>query len=222
MKNLFFLLGMAILVSCSSPMNNRYSDATLVADLKAIREAEILDSTEISLLAMYFVRAKLLNEPIDGKSYKDILAQAKALKQKQDEEERLEKELAEKARQEAEAKVARLKTALIVTVFDKGYVEYDYQKYITYKFAFENKTNKDITAFTGQLVFTDLFDQEIKTISLTYDNGIQANTITDYSATTDYNQFRDEDQLLKSKSLKQVKLVWKPAKILFADGTVME
>ncbi len=222
MKNLFFLLGMAILVSCSSPMNNRYSDATLETDLKAIREAEILDSTEISLLAMYFVRAKLLNEPIDGKSYKDILAQAKALKQKQDEEARLEKELAEKARQEAEAKMARLKTALIVTVFDKGYVEYDYQKYITYKFAFENKTDKDITAFTGQLVFTDLFDQEIKTISLTYDSGIQANTITDYSATTDYNQFRDEDQLLKSKSLKQVKLVWKPAKILFADGTVME
>ncbi len=32
----------------------------------------------------------------------------------------------------------------------------------------------------------------------------------------------DDDQLLKSKSLKQIKLQWKPEKILFADGTTME
>jgi len=222
MKKLFYLLAIAILASCSSPMNNKYSDATLENDLKAIREANALDSTEINLLAMYFVRAKLLNENIDGKSYNEILAEAKIAKQKQEEEERIQRELAEKAKKEEEARIARLKNALTVTIFDKGYAEYDYQEYITYKFAFENKTDKEITAFTGQIMFTDLFDKEIKSLNLTYDDGVAASSIKNYSATTDYNQFMDEDQLLKSKNLKQIKLVWKPEKILFADGSTLE
>ncbi len=176
----------------------------------------------MNLLATYFIRAKLLNENIDGKTYSEILSEAKIAKQKQDEEDRIQKELAEKAKKEEEARIARLKNALTVTIFDKGYTEYNYQDYITYKFAFENKTEKDITAFTGQITFTDLFDKEIKSISLTYDDGVTAQSIKNYSATTDYNQFMDEDQLLKSKNLKQIKLVWKPEKILFADGSKLE
>ena len=222
MKKLFYLLVIVILASCSSPMNNTYSDATFENDLKAIREANALDSTEMNLLAMYFVRAKLLNESIEGKSYNEILAEAKIAKQKQEEEERIQRELAEKAKKEEEARIARLKNALTVTIFDKGYAEYDYQEYITYKFAFENKTDKEITAFTGQIMFTDLFDKEIKSLNLTYDDGVAASSIKNYSATTDYNQFMNEDQLLKSKNLKQIKLVWKPEKILFADGSTLE
>jgi len=222
MKKLFYLLAIVILASCSSPMNNTYSDSTFESDLKAIREANALDSTEMNLLAMYFVRAKLFNESIEGKSYNEILAEAKVAKQKQEEEERIQRELAEKAKKEEEARIARLKNALTVTIFDKGYVEYDYQEYITYKFAFENKTEKEITAFTGQIMFTDLFDKEIKSLNLTYDDGVAASSIKNYSATTDYNQFMDEDQLLKSKNLKQIKLVWKPEKILFADGSTLE
>ncbi len=222
MKKLFYLLAIVILASCSSPMNNTYSDTTFKSDLKAIREANVLDSTEMNLLAMYFVRAKLLNESIEGKSYNEILAEAKVAKQKQEEEERIQRELAEKAKKEEEARIAQLKNALTVTIFDKGYVEYDYQEYITYKFAFENKTDKEITAFTGQIMFTDLFDKEIKSLNLTYDDGVAASSIKNYSATTDYNQFMDEDQLLKSKNLKQIKLVWKPEKILFADGSTLE
>ena len=222
MKKLYYLFAVIILASFSSPMNNKYSDATLENDLKAIRGANAIDSTEMNLLAMYFVRAKLLNENIEGKSYNEILKEAKIAKQKQEEEERIQRELAEKAKKEEEARIARLKNALTVTIFDKGYAEYDYQEYITYKFAFENKTDKEITAFTGQLIFTDLFDKEIKSLNLTYDDGVAANSIKNYSATTDYNQFMDEDQLLKSKNLKQIKLVWKPEKILFADGTTLE
>jgi len=222
MKKLIYLLAIAILASCSSPMNNKYSDATLESDLKAIRDANSLDSTEINLLAMYFVRAKLLNENIDGKTYNEILAEAKIAKQKQEEEERIQKELAEKARKEEEARIARLKNALTVTIYDKGYDEYNYQEYITYKFAFENKTEKDITAFTGQIMFTDLFDKEIKSLNLTYDDGVKAKSTKNYSATTDYNQFMNDDQLLKSKNLKQIKLVWKPEKILFTDGSTLE
>lgn len=222
MKKLFYLLAIVILASCSSPMNNTYSDATFESDLKAIREANALDSTEMNLLAMYFVRAKLLNESIEGKSYNEILTDAKIAKQKQEEEERIQRELAEKAKKEEEARIARLKNSLTVTIFDKGYAEYDYQEYITYKFAFENKTDKEITAFTGQIIFTDLFDKEIKSLNLTYDDGVAASSIKNYSATTDYNQFMNEDQLLKSKNLKQIKLVWKPEKILFDDGSTLE
>ena len=111
---------------------------------------------------------------------------------------------------------------MIVTVFHKGYHEADYEDYITYKFALQNKTDKDIVAITGTMTFNDLFDKEIKTLRLTYDDGIKANSSVNYSATTDYNQFRDEDELLKSKTLDKIKLVWRPEKIIFKDGTTLE
>ncbi|AUS04957.1 hypothetical protein [Pseudotamlana carrageenivorans] len=222
MKKIFYLAFIAILASCSSPLENKYSDATFENDLKAIKEANALDSTETMLLAGYFMRAKLLKEPLDGKSYSQILEEAKAFKKKQEEEERIQQELAEKAKKEEKERIARLKNALTVTIYDKGFTEYNYQDYITYKFAFENKTDKDITAFTGQMVFLDLFDKEIKSLNLTYDDGVKAKSTTNYSAQTDYNQFMNDDQLLKSKSLKQIKLQWKPEKILFADGTTLQ
>ena len=86
MKKIFYLAFIAILASCSSPLENKYSDATFENDLKAIKEANALDSTETMLLAGYFMRAKLLNEPLDGKSYSQILEEAKAFKKKQEEE----------------------------------------------------------------------------------------------------------------------------------------
>jgi hypothetical protein len=72
------------------------------------------------------------------------------------------------------------------------------------------------------MTFNDLFDKEIKTLSLTYDDGIKANSTANYSATTDFNQFKSEDQLLKSKTLDKIKLVWKPEKIIFKDGTTLQ
>jgi hypothetical protein len=43
-----------------------------------------------------------------------------------------------------------------------------------------------------------------------------------WNATTEYNQFVSEDKTLKNKSLKDIKVVWKPEKVIFEDGIVLE
>jgi hypothetical protein len=71
-------------------------------------------------------------------------------------------------------------------------------------------------------MFTDLFDDKIKALSFTYDQPIKAGVISNWNATTDYNQFRDEDIRLKNRELKELKIVLKPIKEIFQDGSTLE
>ena len=93
---------------------------------------------------------------------------------------------------------------------------------MTYEVAYENKGDKDIRAVKGSLLITDLFDQKIKAINLVEDEGIPAGEIVKKSYTTDYNQFMDEDTRLRSKSIKDLKVVWTAEKIIFGDGTTLD
>jgi hypothetical protein len=98
----------------------------------------------------------------------------------------------------------------------------DYEDYITYKFAIQNKTNKAIRALKGEIVFNDLFDEKISALGFTYDQTIAADETVNWDASTDYNQFKDSDQKLRNKDLKDIKVVWKPEKIIFEDGSTLE
>ncbi|WP_299444101.1 hypothetical protein [uncultured Aquimarina sp.] len=109
-----------------------------------------------------------------------------------------------------------------VQCVQKGYQEYDYEEFITYKFLIENKSNKDIRAIKGNIVFTNLFGDKINTLSFVYDDPIKSGRKNNYNATTDYNQFIEEDRALKNKDLKDLKIIWEPLKVIFSDGTTLE
>lgn len=211
-----------ILASCS-PMNKKYSYKTVENDIKAIHEANVLDSAEGDLLATYIVKATLFGQKdLTGKTYNQILREAKKAKKTQEKEERKQRKLEEKAKKEEDAKIARLKNALTVTILDKKFAKHNFQGYIIYECAFENKTDKAINAFKGQITFNDMFDDEIQSINIKYDEGVDANSIKNYSISTICNEWDEEAQLLKSKSLKQLKVFWAPEKIMFADGSTLE
>lgn len=110
----------------------------------------------------------------------------------------------------------------MISCFEKGFYKYKYEDYITYKFVIQNKSSKNIRAVKGSLIFSNLFDEEIKTINLVYDKVLTADTTVNYEAQTDYNQFSDSDKALKNKELKDMKVKWKPEKIIFEDGTTLE
>jgi len=218
MKQLSLLVTLStilLLVSCSNPLNKKYSDKTLEEDAKAIKESKKIDDDDAELLGTYIMRAKLTNENIEGMTYADMLKKAKDIKAEQ-------KALADKAAKEETEKRQRLGSAINVALYDIGYQKADYDDYIVYNMAFENKSGKDIKAVKGSLLITDLFDKEIKNINIVFDDGVKANDTYKTSYTTDYNQFMDEDQSLRSKTMKEIKFVWTPEKILFEDGTVLE
>lgn len=216
MKKINLLLVVAsIILSCSSPLDKKYNESSLEQDAKEIKESGKLSDEDAELLIGWILKSKLNGEKIDGKSYSEIIKEAKDYKKEQ-------KELAEKSKKEEEEKRQRLGTALTVALYEKGYQEYDYQEYITYSIAFENKTDKEIRALKGTLTINDLFDTKIKSITLTIDERIPAKETHKGVYTTDYNQFMDEDVRLKNKSLDDLKVVWTPEKIIFSDGTTLE
>lgn len=214
-KTLLFLSLIGILISCSGPLDKKYNEETLADDAKKIKEKGNLSDNDIQIMAGWILKAKMTDEKLEGKSYGEILEEAKDYKKEQE-------KLAEKAKKEEEEKRQRLGSALTVALYDKGYKKQDYEDYLTYSLAFENKTDKDIRAFKGSISINDLFDTEIKSINLTIDDIIKSNQTFKATYTTDYNQFRDEDKRLKSKNLTDLKVVWTPEKIIFTDGTILE
>lgn len=208
--------------ACSSPLDKRYNEATLQDDMTAISEYHKEDSAVVARIALYIVRAKMMGENLDGNTYGNLLEKATELQKQKDKQEAEAKALAEKMAREAEEKRTTFSKLLVVALFDKGYYQADYQDYLSYDVAFDNKSGKDIRAVKGTLLITDLFDSKITAVSLVEDDGLPAGKITRRSYTTKYNQFRDEDVRLRNKNLKDLKVIWTTEKIIFSDGSIME
>lgn len=222
MKNKqLLLIGItAILFSCSSPMDKKFNEETAEEDIEAIKGK--IDSTELQLLAGSMIRLKFQDKELEEMTYGEILDDGKKWKAEQEKIEAEQKDLAEKAAKAEAERIKKLTEAVIVSCFEKGYTEVDYQDYITYKFVVQNKSDKAIRAVKGGITFTNLFDEEIKSLNFVYDKPIEAGKEVNWNARTNYNQFMNEDQTLKNKDLKDLKVVWKPEKIIFVDGTTLE
>ena|SRR5690606_26448531 len=217
---LYALVHVIVLLSCSQPLDRPFKEDNLEEDIVEIKKS--LSENEAELLTGYLVVKSLDDQRILGKTYRDLLEEAKVFRDEQEAQMAEEKRLAEKAQAEERERIRRLNQALTVSIFDKGFSEYNYQEYLTYKFSFDNKTDKDIKAFTGLITLNDLFDKEISSFTLTYDKGIPAKSSKNWDAQTDYNPFIDKDVALKGKELDNLKIIWTPEKIIFEDGEEWE
>jgi len=214
---LFIFLGITLLISCSSPMDKKYNQETAGEDIVAIRGE--LDSSKIKLLAGSIIRLKLQDKQLEEMTYAEILKEGEKWKEEKEKKEAEQKALAEKAAKEEAKRIKKLSEAVTVSCFEKDFIEYNYEEYITYKFVIKNKSDKNIRAVKGGITFTNLFDDEINSLNFVYDQPIEAGREITWNAQTDYNQFKDEDKTLRNKDLK---VVWKPEKIIFEDGTSLE
>ncbi|MDD7887102.1 hypothetical protein [Flavivirga sp. 57AJ16] len=220
MKKALTFLIIILLLSCSSPLKKKFSEETAKEDIEEIKTK--IDSSEMALLAGTMIRLKLQDEKLEEMTYFEILEKGKLWKEEQEKIETEQRELAAKALKLENERIKRLSESVLVSCFSKGFTKYDYEDYITYKFIIHNKSDKNIRAIKGSITFTNLFDETIKSLNLVYDQPIDAGLEVTYNAQTDYNQFTDSDKALRNKDLKDIKVVWKPEKIIFADGTTLE
>ena len=210
----------ALLIACSSPLDKKFNENTVKEDLLAVNTK--IDSIELGLLAGSMLRLKFQNKKIEDMTYGEILEEGKKWKATQDKIEEEQKKLAEKALMIEKERTEKLSKSVLVSCFDKGYTKIDYEDYITYKFVIKNKSSKNIRAVKGSITFVNLFDETIKSLNFVYDQPIKAGMEVNYNAQTDYNQFTKSDKNLKNKDLKDLKVVWKPEKVIFEDGSVLE
>jgi hypothetical protein len=168
------------------------------------------------------IRLKFQDQKLEEMSYAQILEDGKKWKAEQEKIKTEQKTLASKALKIENEKIIRLSESVLVSCFSKSFTKYDYEEYITYKFVIQNKSDKQIRAVKGSITFTNLFDETIKSLNLVYDQPIDSGIEVTYNAQTDYNQFTDSDKALKNKDLKDLKVIWKPEKIIFEDGSTLE
>lgn len=191
----------------------------------AVKDTEGLSAEDVRLLLDYQKRlrmAEIVREQkpkVAGRTVGDLIADQRKFeaddKARAAEQERLAKEATAKR----EAIASELRKTLAFAVFEKGEHTADYQEYITIKCAYENKSDRDIRAFRGAVRFADLFGVEIYTTRLTIDDPIKAGQKGQWSGVIEYNKFVNESRRFKNADLKDMKVEWLPATIMFADGT---
>ena len=104
-----------------------------------------------------------------------------------------------------------------IKINSKDFVEGDFSDQITMNLEFTNKTDRDMRGVEGLLVLYDIFDNEIKSIKVAYDQSISKNSSKVWDTGLDYNQFMDEDIKLKDTKLEDLSYKWDINKVVYAD-----
>lgn len=118
-----------------------------------------------------------------------------------------------------------MKTALAVRLLNKNrrpsnYRENVFEDQLRFKFEYENLGAKDIRAFTGLVIFKDIFNRPFYQLSLTADKRVPSHKkITDADKGIDFNQFKAEHQQLATTEMENLRVDFEPASIMFTDGT---
>ena len=156
---------------------------------------------------------------IVGKTVGELLVELKKEAADREVESKKQERLAAEARAKEEARISELRKAITLAVVSKGFQKADYEEYINITVAYENMAGRDIRAFEGKIQFTDLFGKEIYESGVTISNPVRAGEKGTWRGSIKYNQFIDSDKALRFTALSDMKVVWKPSGILFADGT---
>lgn len=104
----------------------------------------------------------------------------------------------------------------------KDIYNHDFEDDITFNLQFANKSGKEIRAFDGVVVFTDLLDNRILGLKTEINERIAEGQTLTWPGVLEYNQFIDSHQRLRSEPKENLKVSFLTGKILFADGTSKE
>ena len=240
MKTAVAILTLVVLVltsACSNPKNIRITDKNKETFLEEIKNSKSLTVEEVQLLQGYLMRYAMaegfkgLNKgknelPLEGKTVGELIDLQRKWAEDLKTEEAKQKRLAEEATARKEAIATELRKSITLAVYEKDYRPSNwraerYEDLITYSITYKNTSPKDIRAFQGQVVFQDLFGDRVNGFNLKISDPIKAGETGNWSGGTKFNQFDDEDVRLRNADLKDLKVVWVPERIIFADGTTI-
>lgn len=216
-KTILLLALLLVLVSCTSPLDKKYSNETLETDAKEIKESGDLEDDDAELLAGWIMKSKLQGKNLSDKTYREIIDEAKIFKTEQE-------ELAAKAKKETEDKKNKMQEAIVVSLFDKGFAKADYQDYNSFSYILKNKSSKDIKAFKFSFNIYDALGDElgdgysISSTDKTVPAGEEFKTTIYYN----YNQFTNDDIKIKNAKFEDLTFDIQVQKIVYTDGTTLE
>jgi hypothetical protein len=117
-----------------------------------------------------------------------------------------------------------LQRTIRFSVLGKGFIPSDasarrFQALLTLNCSYQNTSETDVRAFTGTVLFQDLFGREIFKVRVTISDSIPSGQAAAWNGTVDYNQFIESHRHFLETRLEDMKVVWLPSSIIFSDGT---
>ncbi len=220
-----------LLCGCSKdPHNVRITEKNKDTFMDDIKDMKGLTVDEARLLVAFQIRRGMSNafgasaQDPSGKTVGELLAQLKKQAAEEKTEADRQKRLADEAKAKADALTSELRKSIDLTVYDKGFrpanpLGGSFSAQINIKCVYQNNSTKDIRAFRGKVRFTDLFGSEIFTTGLTISDPIAAGKKGNWDGVIEYNQFVSQHQQLRNTELKDMKVIWLPESVIFADGS---
>jgi hypothetical protein len=228
------------LMGCTNPMDVRIpigadGKMTDTEDFKKI--VEKLPQADKEVLVGYLLRsamvAAMTNTPMTAVTIGEAIAAQKRFVAEQ--KAKAEVEVAEQAKQAAEAKamrdaaeakIKRIKEMMSAYLLSKEYVKADYmtgqvQDSIRFSIAFKNNTEKKIAGVKGKFEFFNSLGDRISGLSITIESNIEpiGGAVT-WNGSMNYNPFMPDNVQLANAPLDKLQTDWVPSMIMFADGTV--
>ncbi len=221
------LLLVLTLIGCSDPL-----DTIVPGDVRtwegntALRDAaQTLGEEDRRLLVAYTMR-HALSGPGPDAPLREVLADQRTFEVEA--ARRATESAAVAQRVAAEREAAQREMLDVVTVgvasFEARRPNYRLHRYsedIAVTVGFANQTDRPIRSVRGVLHFADSFNAPIKSVGITYENGIAPQATAAWDATLNVNQFVPEDVKLFTSDPTTFRIRWEPTDILFADGTLL-
>lgn len=208
-----------LLLSCSNPMKRKYDKSKLEEDMIAIKESGKMDKEDAEILIGWMAMHTFEEENLSGKTYQQLLDEAKDYKKKQI-------ELNEKAKKEEADREEKLNKALQISIIDYKYIPSNIRnnQFISYhgfKCLIHNKTDKKIKALKFKFNVYDVLGDEILK---NYTSSVTKNIIEPLSTFQDIiyfgaNEFSSEEQKLQNSNFEDLKFKIFIEKIVFADDS---
>lgn len=227
----FVVLPIVFVALCCSCANIKDQKITEENKAKVLGEAnKKLTPEEYSLLEGYMMRQSMQqaienifqddkNRPSPaGKTIGQMIEEQRRWESGQGEEAQKQKHLAA----EVAAKQVEMRNviglALLSYSIKKGPTESGSLDSAEVGYAYENRSAKDVRAFDGHIVFFDVLGNKLEEVPLKVLTPVKAG---EKASVTDELMF-DPYEELRDKKLADLKVEWKPRKILFADGSSIE
>ncbi|MFN0048050.1 MAG: hypothetical protein ACKVOU_02880 [Cytophagales bacterium] len=212
------------LFSCGDALKEKYSKKTAEGDLERIAAIKRLDSADYELMTNYMLKNRLIDPDLKhiDQTYAEILIEAKNDKERIEKAKLNSNKIKDNTSQFVNDHQDHMHSTLIM-IPERSEIRKDWSNKNTffYKMVFVNPGNKTIRAFKGKFTFYDVFNTELKSINLTFNDSIQSFDTLRYTSSIDFNNLKETDIYVTS-DYKDLKVVWQPTKILFKDGTTME
>ncbi|WP_336764546.1 hypothetical protein [Paenibacillus sp. USHLN196] len=225
---LFIGLVTIVLSACGKPITEELYSETVSQDVKTTTELTQEDKDFYSM-AIEFASSE--NTDLSSQTVIQIINDEKDRQRKIEEEKKKRQEEIKRKQEEAEKeKQTQLKVlndSLRVGLLKKSVIFKDTDKWIfkdviNMTLDIENTSDKKVKGFQGLITFKDMFDNDIKSLNVKYDEAITSGTSTTYDGSFEVNQFIKDDIEFRDTPLEKITVEFEMDQIIFDDGITIK